>query len=346
MKSPVLVFGTFDTPLARAQTAELIDRIGTELPRIACETILTDPSPLDAMRRDDPFLAWHRLHTAELAAMVGRGECRAIVAQAYDLPTPLPRNVRIVCAPDRSTPFDALLNRQGLIMDELEAGSRVGVLCQRAKSQLQDHWSDLEFRVLPGGVDHAMEVHLRLGEIDGLVLPAAVTESLGIQGIVSEIFSPEFILPAPGQGGLVILGATGDEELVGLLAPLHSEPTSLELAAELEFRRHMVSDLDLPIGVLARIHGASICVTGATGCGTNRVSVHGTIEEAEAAGSGLAQQLLCSAESFADLLEAEFPQGVPDDDDDPESDAEEEEKDYLEQLIRDETGAEEPDPEG
>ena len=107
--------------------------------------------------------------------------------------------------PDRATPFDAFLNRKGLIMDEMEPGSRIGVLSHRGRApRCRRCGRTCDFQILRGGVDRAMETHMRRSEIDGLVLPASVTEHLGIQGIVAEIFAPEFILPGPGQGILVV----------------------------------------------------------------------------------------------------------------------------------------------
>ena len=329
MKSAGIVFGSLDASLALAQTQAVLSEIKKASPRLKCQTVVRDVPAADEQMSEESFLAFRRSDVDALAEMVRQEKCRAIVAQAYDLPVPLPEGIEIACVLNRSTPFDALLNRQGLITDELEAGSTVGVLCLRSKVQLQCHWPDLDFQVLQGGVDRAMEIHLRKSEIDGLILPAAVTEYLRIQGIVSEIFSPDFILPAPGQGALIILGSAEDAELVEMLSPVHSEPSAREIAAELAFRRHMVTDMDLPIGVLARIKGSELSIIGTTGCGTRRVSVHGTINEAEEVGSGLAQQLLCSPESFADLLEAEFPQGLPpEDEDDFEDDDLSEEDDF------------------
>jgi porphobilinogen deaminase len=176
-----------------------------------------------------------------------------------------------------------------------------------------------------------MEIHMRRSEIDGLVMPAAITELLGIQGIVAEIFAPDFVLPGPGQGIQVIVGHAGDQEARNLLADLHSEASAAELVAEHAFQRRMVSDQDLPLGALARVKGGVIAITGTTGSGTNRVTVDGKLAEAEAVGIGLASQILNSVESFADLLEADFPDGLPEDEgiennelpDDPEDDLDE-----------------------
>jgi len=160
-----------------------------------------------------------------------------------------------------------------------------------------------------------METHLKKSEIDGLVLPSAVTEHLGIQGIVAEIYAPEFILPGPGQGTLVILGRAADQEARDLLANLHSPDTAVELETEQAFCSRMISDQDLPVGALARVNGGEVEITGTTGPGSKRIVINGEIHEAEAVGSGLAQQILSRGESFADLLEADFPDGLPEEND-------------------------------
>jgi len=260
-----------------------------------------------------PFVAASRREIEFLEQQLLQEQARLVVCEAADMVLPLPGELAVVCVPDRSPPYDAFLNRQGLIMDEMVPGSRIGVLSMRSRSQMQAKWPDLEFEILRGGVDLAMETHMRRSEMDGLVVPAAVTEHLGIQGIVAEIFAPEFILPGPGQGILAIVGRAADQEARELLAGLHSTDTAVELATEQAFCRRMISDQDLPVGALARVAGGEVVITGATGSGNNRISVNGGLDQAEAVGSGLAQQILERGDSFADLLEADFPDGLPED---------------------------------
>ena len=314
MKSRVLSFGSLSSPLARNQAQRVIDGIQERMPRLTCQLSLL-PSPVgDEDKQVEPFVTASRGEVEFLERMVLEQQVRLVVLEASDMVLPLPDDLAVICVPDRGTPYDAYLNRQGLILDEMEPGSRVGVLSLRSRAQMQALWPDLQFRILRGGVERAMEIHMRRAEIDGLVLPASVTELLGIQGIVAEIFSPEFILPGPGQGIQVIVGHAGDHAARELLADLHSPATAAELTAEHAFCRRMVSDQDLPVGALARVTGGIIAITGTTGRGTSRITVDGGIDQAEAVGYGLASQILSSAESFADLLEADFPDGLPEDD--------------------------------
>ena len=315
MKSRVISFGSLASPLARNQTQAIIDRIQERQPRLTCQLNIWE-SPVPAREKfDEPFLAASRQEIEFLEKQLIQEQASLVVVEAADMVLPLPEELAVICVPDRSAPFDSYLNRQGLIMDEMDPGTCIGVLSMRSRAQMRSRWPDISFRILRGGVDRAMETHLKKSEIDGLVLPSAVTEHLGIQGIVAEIYAPEFILPGPGQGTLVILGRAADQEARDLLANLHSPDTAVELETEQAFCSRMISDQDLPVGALARVNGGEVEITGTTGPGSKRIVINGEIHEAEAVGSGLAQQILSRGESFADLLEADFPDGLPEEND-------------------------------
>lgn len=313
--STSLAFATLASPLARGQAQSVIDRLQQRAPRLACRLDLLESPQPEAQRAKEAFTAASRAEIRFLLSALREGRTRLLVLEASDLLALPQTDAVIACVPDRGAPFDAFLNRGGFIMDELEAGRRVGVLSHRVRAQLQSLWPDLRYEILRGGVDRAMETHLRHSEIDGLVLPSSVTEHLGIQGIVAEIFAPEFVLPGPGQGTLVVLSRPGDDEARELLSPLHSEDSALELAAETAFHRRMLPDQDLPVGALASVGADGISILGGTGAGKHRIAVSGAREEAVLVGDGLAQQILCHSDTFTDLLEGDFPDGLPEEKD-------------------------------
>lgn len=314
-RSTTLTFASLASPLSRNQAQAVIDRLQQRSKNVACQLeLLASPQP-EEQRACATFVAASRVEVAFLLQALADRRARFVVLEATDMLSGGLAGARVACVPDRAAPYDVFLNRGGRIMDEMEPGSRVGVLSQRVRAQLQALWPDLHFEILRGGVDRAMEVHLRQSEIDGLVLPASVTEHLGIQGIVAEIFAPEFVLPGPGQGTLVVLARDDDDQAEAVLAALHSEDSALELAAETAFHRRMLPDQDLPVGALARVGIDGIAILGGTGAAEQRISVSGTIEEAEAVGDGLAQQLLSHRDSFLDLLKGDFPEGLPEEPD-------------------------------
>ena len=314
MKTRVLRFGSLTSPLARSQSQAFIDSVHEEIPGLSSQLTLL-PDEVDGEdTQNEVFTATSQSQVRRLAGMLTSGQIDAVVLEAADLPLVPPEGTDILCSPPRVTPFDAYLNRQGQIMDEMEPGSRVGIMSARARAQMQHLWPDINFQLMHGGIDRAMETHLRHSEIDGLVLPAAATEHLGIQGIVAEIYAPDFILPGSGQGTLVVLGRAGDQESREALRPLHCPATEVEITAEMAFRRRMISDMDIPVGVLAQVQGDEVIITGSTGACINRVSVNGPVAQAEEVGLGLAQQILSSGEALVDLLEADFPDGLPPED--------------------------------
>jgi len=308
----VINFATIDAPLARSQTKAIMGLVQQHLTNHTCASVAV-PFPYDSADTDNEvFVATSRDAVLSLVESVLQGHARLLALTAADMVTALPPELSIICIPQRAFPFDAFINRQGMIMDEMAAGAHIGVMSMRSRRQMANQWPQLVFEIRRGGVDKTMETHVRKAEIDGLVIPAAVTEHLGIQSIVAEIFAPEFVLPSPGQGIMVIIGRANDTEMRQLLADLHSPSTAAELTAEHAFRDNMISDQDLPVGTLARVCGDNICIVGATGSGIDRIEISGKIHEAAAVGAGLAQQILSSGQCFADLLEADFPDGFLD----------------------------------
>ncbi len=339
MKSRALSFGTFSSPLAKSQTQAFIDHIVQEIPRLNTQLTVLPPVQTDEDKENEVFTAISHAEFEHLAELLLNNQIQAVVMEAADLPIRHHEGLDLICTPPRHTPFDAYLNRQGNIMDEMDPGSKVGVMSMRSKAQLSHLWPDIDFQIMHGGIDRAMETHMRHSEIDGLVLPAAATEHLGIQGIVAEIYAPEFILPGPGQGSLVIVGRSKDEDTRKSLEALHCPATQVEIEAEMAFRSHMVSDQDMPIGVLARVEGSEIVIEGSTGACTNRVSVNGALNQTEEVGAGLAAQIMSSGSALADLLEAEFPDGLPPEDDETEMVEEDKEIEDQNKALDDEIAA-------
>jgi hydroxymethylbilane synthase len=310
----VLSFGTLGSSLAKSQTQAVISRLQEIHPRLTCQMTIV-PSPLDnSQRGGEAYLAATAAEVEFLEEQLLAGEFRYVVQRAQDLVLPLRKEVAYAAVPPRDTPFDAFLNRQGLIADEMPEHAVIGVLNIRTKAQMQHLWPRLTFQIVPGGLDGALESFLRRCDLDGLVLPAAAAEHLGIQGIVTEIFYPELMLPSSGQGILVVLNREDDQEGRDLLKDLHSEVTFREMEAEHSFMQRFTSDQDLPIGVLAQVDRKKICVTGCI-CSlhgmANQETAEGDTANAAQIGTDLAERLLLSGESFIDLLEADFPDGLP-----------------------------------
>jgi hydroxymethylbilane synthase len=320
VSAKVISFGCLNTQLAKDQTKVVLDRLQEANPRLTCRLEVV-PSPVaPEILENESFLAASAAEVEFLEDQLLADEFRLAVIRAQDLVLPLRQQLAYAAIPHRDTPFDAFLTRRNAIIDDMPDASVIGVLNLRSRTQMQALWPHLDFRLLRGGMQGALEALLRRCELDGLVAPAAVAEHLGLQGIVAEIFNPELILPSGGQGIMVILGRAEDLEVRELLAPLHSEETQREMEAEHSFLQRFASDLELPVGVLARCTGSRLVVTGAVGSSAAATAAlqqrEGPAEQAAALGTALAEAILQSDEALIGLLEAEFPEGLPGDDED------------------------------
>lgn len=320
MNARVVSFGCLNTQLAKDQTKVILDKLQVSNPRLACRLeVVPSPEP-EERHEDESFLAASTAEVEFLETQLLAGEYRLAVVRALDLVLPLREGLCYAAIPARDTPFDAFLTRQNAIIDDMADGSVIGVLNLRSRIQMQALWPDLEIRLLRGGMQSILEALLRRCELDGLVAPAAVAEHLGLQGIVAEIFNPQLILPSGGQGTMVVLGRAEDAEARELLGALHSEETQYEMEAEHAFLQRFASDLELPVGVLARCANNHLTIWGAVGSSSAAAAglqqQEGSAENAAALGTALAEAILQNDEAIIGLLEADFPEGLPSDDDD------------------------------
>lgn len=171
-----------------------------------------------------------------------------------DMETALPPGLVIGCVLPRDDPRDALVSREAAKLSELARGARIGTASLRRRAQLLHERSDLEILPIRGNVDTRL-AKLAAGEVDALLLALCGLERLGKAPAVTEILSPERMLPAVGQGALAIECRADDIPVRDLLTPLNDPASATCVAAE----RAMLAALDgscrTPIAGLATISG-------------------------------------------------------------------------------------------
>ncbi|REK17978.1 MAG: hydroxymethylbilane synthase [Planctomycetota bacterium] len=168
-----------------------------------------------------------------------------------DLPTEPVEGLALCAVPERESPRDALVSRQGLALASLPAGAKVGTGSLRRRAQLLHARSDLDVQGVRGNVDTRLE-KLAAGEYDALVLAHAGLKRLGREAAITELLSPEVMLPAVGQGALGIETRREDAATREALAPLDHEPTHAACRAERTLLFALNGGCLAPIGAWAR----------------------------------------------------------------------------------------------
>ena len=92
---------------------------------------------------------------------------------------------------------------------------------------------------------------VRDGELDAVVLAYAGLARIGHTDLVSEIFEPDEMVPAPGQGALAVECRADDDELVALLATIDHSATRAAVTAERSLLAALEAGCSAPVGAYA-----------------------------------------------------------------------------------------------
>ncbi len=212
-----------------------------------------------------------------------------------DVPTEIPAGLAFPAVCKREDVRDCLIARDGLGLRDLPHGARVGTSSLRRQSQLRHHRPDLDLHELRGNVDTRIR-KLEQGDYDAIVLAKAGLDRLGWSGKISEVISPEVLLPAAGQGALGIEARAGDHDVLELLAGLDDPETRTGIAAERALLAALEGGCQLPLGAWGRIEQGQLvldaCVLSVDGTDYLRRRAAGSPEDPEQVGRELARMML------------------------------------------------------
>jgi hydroxymethylbilane synthase len=195
------------------------------------------------------------LFTKEIEDALLSSEIDLAVHSLKDLPTENPAGLCIAAIPEREDPRDALA---GIKLSELPEGARVGTSSGRRAAQLRRLRPDLQVEPIRGNVDTRLR-KLREGQYDAITLAVAGLRRLGLEYEIAQIFSPDEICPAPGQGALAIQTRESSEARE-ICAALNHQATRQCVTCERTVLACLDAGCQLPVGVFAEVQGDSLSV--------------------------------------------------------------------------------------
>lgn len=225
--------GCRDTEFCRAQTTAVLDRLKIENPGTEFELV-----PLDG--DDDALLE-------ALAA----GVCDLHVRAARDVPVDLSDELKIATCTMREEPFEVLIASEGDLLEDLPEGAVVGVQSVRVKVQLDSFREDLDLKIVDDAMDGFFD-RLNKGELAAFVAAAEDIETCGAQESVAEVFPPDIILPAAGQGSFALLVRTSDGAAAKLALAVGHEVSYHVILAE----RAFLAELNVKTTHPVAVHGS------------------------------------------------------------------------------------------
>ena len=211
---------------------ELTERVSFELHTVKTDgDVLT--GPLATLGGTGVFAAALRQRLLEGETAPSEKRVDMAVHSLKDLPSAPCPGLVIAATLKREDPRDALVARNGLSVDTLPTGSRVGTGSPRRAAQLRALRPDLEIVDIRGNVGtrlgrvKGLEEHSgkqvvlsqnaetteqadrgvgteHLGDCDAVVLAVSGLKRLGKEHLITEYLDPSRMLPAPGQGALAL----------------------------------------------------------------------------------------------------------------------------------------------
>jgi hydroxymethylbilane synthase len=228
-------------------------------------------------------------------ALLG-GEVDLAVHSLKDLPTGPAAGIVLAAVPPRDDPRDALVARDRAKLADLPAGARIGTGSPRRAAQLLGLRADLRCVPIRGNANTRLG-KVGEGELDGVVLALAGLARIGYVNAITQVFEPEEMLPAPGQGALAVECRDGEPELAALLQAVTDHASMAAVTAERSLLEALEAGCSAPVGAYAagteqlRMQAA---VMSADGSRVLRAHGGAPVADARQLGRDLAAELLRS----------------------------------------------------
>lgn len=190
------------------------------------------------------------------------GQAEIGVHSAKDLPGLMTSGLEIAAVPEREDPRDAWIGGGNSLAD-VPQGARVGTVSLRRRSQLLALRPDLQLFEMRGNVDTRI-AKLLSGQVDAIVLAMAGLNRLGRGEEASFAFSLDEMIPAAGQGCLVVQSRTGNASTTGA-SRINDSPSEIALLAERAAVVELQADCSSPVGIHARHEGDVLRIDGFIG---------------------------------------------------------------------------------
>ena len=187
-------------------------------------------------------------------------ECDIAVHSFKDLPTAPDERFHLI-VPKREDNREALIARDGLTLDDLPEGAKVGTSAPRRISQLKAMRPDLDIRPLRGNIETRMS-YVTNGELDAVMLAYAGLVRAGYADRATQVFSPDVLMPAPAQGALAVEVNAQDAELVNAVNAIADAKAGLQAAGERAILRRLEAGCTAPVAATSVIEDDLITVHG------------------------------------------------------------------------------------
>ena len=285
-----LRIGSRESRLAVIQSQMVMELIAAAEPEAELELVTMKTTGDKILDKTLDKIGGKGLFVRELDQALRDGRADFTVHSLKDMPMQVPEDLPLAAFSSREDPRDVLVLPEGAT--ELDKSKPIGCSSRRRQLQLKLLFPDMDIQPVRGNVQTRL-AKLEAGQFSALVLAAAGLKRLGLEGRISRYFTTEEILPAAGQGILVVQTRRGmDTQCLRLV---QDEKTACCAKAERAFVRALDGGCSSPVAAYAVVEGEKLTLTGFYVSEDERIqrkgSISGGVTEAATLGSTLARIL-------------------------------------------------------
>lgn len=250
--SKVIRIGTRDSDLALWQA----NTVKSQLEALGYRTELVSVKATGDLVLDKPLyeLGITGIFTKTLDVAMLKGEIDIAVHSLKDVPTALPHGIVQAAVLERANYLDILAFKNNEeFLGQREAVIATGSL--RRKAQWLNRYPTHTVVNLRGNVNTRMQ-KLRESNWNGAIFAAAGLDRIGLEP--ENTIGLTWMLPAPGQGAIVIVAMENDNFVREACAKLNHERTEICTTIERAFLRKLEGGCTAPIGALAYINSEDV----------------------------------------------------------------------------------------
>jgi hydroxymethylbilane synthase len=292
MTAAPLRLGTRKSPMAMAQSLQVARLVTEQTGRQVELTGITTFG--DVSRAQLAQIGGTGVFVSGLRMSLLAGDIDFAVHSLKDLPAGPADGIQLAAVVARDDPRDALIARDSAKLADLPSGARIGTGSPRRAAQLLLLRPDLRPVPVRGNAGTRLS-KVTSGEVDAVVLAYAGLVRVGRLDAVTQVFEPDEMMPAPGQGALAVECRAGRDDLAALLASADDPASRAATTAERGVLVALQAGCSAPIGAYAagteELRLRAVVAAADRGMAL-RASAGGPASEAERLGREVAAELL------------------------------------------------------
>ena len=295
MEKKTVKIGTRGSQLALFQAELTKTKLLEKFPEITVEIVIIKTKGDKILDVALSKIGDKGLFTKEIENALLAGEVDMAVHSLKDLPTNLPEGLILGAVLERAEFRDALVSKDGRKLHEFTEHDVIATSSLRRKASLLRYNKNFSIVDIRGNVNTRLR-KMEEGYCDAMIMAAAGLQRLELDKYITEIISPETIIPAASQGIIAVESRINDSTTEELLVAINHSLSWVEGEAERGFLRTIEGGCQVPVGCFSKLIGEEITLTGFVASMDGEVYLleteTGTVSFPKETGEKLAQKLI------------------------------------------------------